>query len=54
MEALATVLESGQKCTASGMWKVLGDLTTTQPMTLGQKMPQYCGKKAVWIFLYAC
>lgn len=43
---------SGTKCPRGGVWKVLGNLTTTQPVSRGDPMPLYCGKKVKWKFLY--
>lgn len=45
---------SGQKCPESGIWKIVGEITTTQAIMKGDQIPEYCGKKVRWIFLYSC
>ena len=48
------VAESGEKCPVSGMWKILGNFTTTQSISKEEQMPKYCGKKVIWFLLYPC
>lgn len=52
MEKANIIVESGKKCPVSGMWKIAGDITTTQPLSKDLLMPTYCGKKVRWILLY--
>ena len=54
MESPATSAASEKKCPVSGIWKVLGNLTTTQPVARGDPMPLYCGKKVKWQLLNPC
>ncbi len=54
MEKQFTVAASGQQCPVSGIWKGLGNLTTTQPVARGDPMPLYCGKKVKWQLLNPC
>lgn len=54
MEAPVLTANSGQRCPASGIWQVMGEITSTQTVSKGDPMPQYCGKKVSWCFLYAC
>ena len=39
---------TGQRCPASGVWKVVGFPTTTAPIAEGDRMPPYCGKAVTW------
>ena len=39
---------TGQKCPASGVWKVMGYPTTTAPIAKGNIMPPYNGKAVTW------
>ena len=39
---------TGQICPASGVWKVVGYLTTTAPIAKGNRMPPYDGKAVTW------
>lgn len=43
---------TGQKCPASGVWKVVGFPTTTAPIAKGNIMPPYNGKAVTWQLLY--
>lgn len=52
MEQQTLVAESGKKCPAGGIWKVEGEITTTRPLSKGETMPEYCGKKVKWRLLY--
>lgn len=39
---------TGEKCPASGIWKVEGFPTTTAPIAKGNIMPPYSGKAVTW------
>ena len=39
---------TGQICPVSGVWKVVGYLTTTAPIAEGNRMPPYNGKAVTW------
>lgn len=54
MEKPFTIAASGQKCPVSGIWKVSGPVTSTQPVSRGDPMPEYCGTKVKWQLLYPC
>lgn len=54
MRNKAVILESGQICTAGGMYKVVGPVTTLRPVTAGHIMPGYCGHPVRWVLLYKC
>lgn len=43
---------SCQKCPVSGVWKIIGPITSTQTISKGDPMPEYCGKKVKWQLLY--
>lgn len=45
-------VHSGSKCPQSGIWKVVGTVTTTLPLARGDIVPEYCGKKVKWQLLY--
>jgi hypothetical protein len=40
--------KTGEICPESGVWKVVGQPTTTAPIAKGNKMPPYGGKAVVW------
>lgn len=42
------IASTGQKCPASGIWKVEGFPTTTAPIAKGNIMPPYGGKAVIW------
>jgi len=44
----STLLNTGEKCPVSGVWKVDGFPTTTAPIAKGNTMPPYCGKAVTW------
>ena len=39
---------TGQKCSESGIWKVVGYPTTTAPITFGNTFPPYRGIAVNW------
>lgn len=39
---------TGQICPASGVWKVVGNPSTTAPIAKGNRMPPYNGKAVTW------
>jgi hypothetical protein len=43
--------KSGERCPQSGIWEVVGFLTTTVSLAKGKEMPDYCGKAVVWRLL---
>jgi hypothetical protein len=43
-----TTAKTGQRCPASGVWKVVGTPTTTAPIAIGNRMPPYMGKAVTW------
>lgn len=45
-------VKSGARCPQSGIWKVVGPVTTTLPLARGDLVPDYCGKKVKWQLLY--
>lgn len=49
---LPVTASTGAKCPVSGLWKVLGNITTTQPIARGDPMPEYCSTKVKWQLLY--
>jgi hypothetical protein len=45
---LGTKARTGETCPESGVWKVLGNPSTTAPIAAGNKMPPYGGGAATW------
>lgn len=45
---IGTTATTGQKCPESGVWKVVGNPTTTAPIAEGNTMPPYNGKAVTW------
>ncbi len=54
MRATPVFARTSAKCPVSGIWKVDGAVSTTQPVIKGKPMPDYCGKAVRWQLLYAC
>ncbi len=42
---------SGQECPCSGEWEIIGSPSTTAVFSKGKVMPEYYGKKVVWLLL---
>ncbi|MEO5980001.1 MAG: hypothetical protein ABIQ21_22740 [Chryseolinea sp.] len=45
---IGTKVYTGQRCPESGIWKVIGHLTTTAPIAKGNVMPPYAGNGVWW------
>lgn len=45
---LGTRAKTGEKCPESGVWKVVGNPSTTAPIAEGNTMPPYQGKAVTW------
>lgn len=45
---IGTTAKTGEKCPESGVWKVVGNPTTTAPIAKGNRMPPYKGKAVTW------
>ena len=45
---IGTTASTGHTCPESGVWKVVGNPTTTAPISKGNKMPPYDGKAVTW------
>jgi hypothetical protein len=39
---------TGETCPESGVWKVVGNPSTTAPIAKGNRMPPYDGKAVTW------
>ena len=46
--SIGTTARTGQICPESGIWKVVGEPTTTAPIAKGNKMPPYKNKAVTW------
>lgn len=52
VEALGTATaESGMVCPKSGEWEIVGLVSTTAVFAEGQVMPEYYGRKVVWMLI---
>ena len=45
---ISTTASTGQTCPESGVWKVIGDHSTTAPIAKGNRMPPYGGQAVTW------
>jgi len=45
---IGTTAKTGERCPESGVWKVVGNPTTTAPIAEGNRMPPYDNKAVVW------
>lgn len=45
---LGTKAKTGEKCPESGVWKVIGNPSTTAPIAKGNTMPPYNSQAVVW------
>lgn len=45
---LGTTAKTGEKCPASGVWKVTSTPSTTAPIAKNNRMPPYRGKGVTW------
>lgn len=45
---IGTTASTGQTCPESGVWKVIGNPSTTAPIAKGNRMPPYSGKEVTW------
>lgn len=42
---------SGEICPCSGEWEIIGTPSTTAVFSKGKVMPEYYGKKVVWVLV---
>lgn len=45
---IGTTAKTGEICPESGVWKVVGEPSTTAPIAKGNRMPPYGGKAVTW------
>ena len=45
---LGTIAKTGEICPESGVWQVVGTITTTAPIAKGNRMPPYSGQAVNW------
>ena len=45
---VGTTAKTGEKCPESGVWKVVGNPTTTAPIAKGNRLPPYDGRAVTW------
>lgn len=48
---IGTTASTGEKCPESGVWKVVGEETTTAPLAKGNKMSPYKNKGVLWVLI---
>lgn len=49
MSPIGTRVSTGQICPESGVWRVIGEPSTTAPIAKGNKIPPYRGSAVTWI-----
>ena len=42
---------SGAICSCNGKWEIIGSPSTTAVLSKGKVMPEYYGKKVVWMLV---
>lgn len=53
-ELLGTITaESGMLCPQSGEWEIIGLVSTAAVFAEGQVMPEYYGRKVLWMLIRA-
>lgn len=45
---IGTTASTGHTCPESGVWRVVGNPSTTAPIAKGNTMPPYGGKAVTW------
>lgn len=45
---IGTTATTGQTCPCSGIWKVVGNPSTTAPIAKGNRFPPYNGNSVTW------
>ncbi len=45
---IGTTATTGHSCPESGVWRVVGNPSTTAPIAKGNTMPPYGGKAVTW------
>lgn len=48
MADVGTTAKTGERCPESGVWKVVGNPSTTAPIAKGNVMPPYSGQAVTW------
>lgn len=48
MSPVGRIAHTGSICPESGVWKVVGNPSTTAPIAKGNRMPPYDGKAVDW------
>jgi hypothetical protein len=48
MAPLGTTAKTGERCPESGVWKVVGNPSTTAPIAKHNVMPPYNNKAVTW------
>lgn len=46
---IGTTARTGENCPESGVWRVVGNPSTTAPIARGNRMPPYSGNAVTWI-----
>ncbi|MCD8497577.1 MAG: hypothetical protein LRZ85_05525 [Alphaproteobacteria bacterium] len=48
---IGTTARTGEKCPESGVWRVVGEPSTTAPIAFGNVMPPYSGRAVTWMLI---
>ena len=48
---IGTRVGTGHICPESGIWKVVGNPSTTAPIAKGNVMPPYGGRSVIWMLI---
>lgn len=44
---------TGDECPCGGEWEIIGQVSTTKVIAKGKIMPDYYGKKVIWLLIRA-
>lgn len=51
MAQIGTTARTGERCPESGVWRVVGQPSTTAPIAIGNVMPPYRGQAVTWVLV---
>ena len=51
MAQIGTTARTGERCPESGVWRVVGQPSTTAPIARGNVMPPYRGQAVTWVLV---
>lgn len=53
MNSSSLTATTGDECPWSGEWEIVGSVSTTRVFAKGKIMPDYYGKKVIWLLIRA-